>query len=346
MTIRKPDDVRRVVVDGQHVTLFRFDAASPVRPVHGRLTGSVSKVIECDINRSDLQTIPSSRVPPGSFGFGGAASAGDDAVDNQGEAFGMDGRFFFARPSRVGAHDPYTSTDGAAMTPFFFQADFNLGAHPPRLARTESGTAMEGELPSGTVFAFEAEQPVRVISMLEGMLPDGLSAIYFRGQARAADIVDKILKVSPTPAHRKSYGRITTPQGLEDFFVMKTIPQGFAGTTEVVAFGAAFRSVAGEVEKPVPNMDELLNRLFYFTPGTVRGDGVSIHMHGLILDGSDGAPIADGESLHLSQLPLSYAVAGEGGDVPRSGRIVHLENTTKLASGAFLVAPLADLQLS
>lgn len=342
--IRKPDEIRECTVDGQDVVLYRFDAAPSARAVRGKLTGSVGKVIECDVRQSDLHAISPKHISPLSFGLGAAAKAGDDAIDNLGEALKMNGRFFMALPSRVDPSDPYISTDKEVMSPFFFQADMNFGARPPMLEDSSSGPALMGELASGAVFAFEAEEPVNIASILAEIVPEGLNAIYFRGTAFARDVVDKIMKVSPTPAHRKPYGKITSPQGLKDFFVMKTIPQGFSGMVELATFGAAFKSYTANTEKQLPNLDELLGKLFYVMPGTVQSADMRIHVHGLVMSASDNAPVPAGEAIDLKGLPLSNVK--EGSEISRSGRIVHLENTTKLASGAFAVVPVTDLDLN
>ncbi len=344
--IKSPDEILKLSIDNQEINFYQFNSPSPNKGVKAGLIGSVGRIIECNLQPSDLNLISPEKIPQGNLGFGAGAKPNKEPLSEIGEAFGMNKRFFLAHPSKVGPNDPFISVRTNILSPFFFHADLNFGSNIPRFINTDDGIKLEGEVRSGTIFKFETSKAAQMASFLKKLIPNGLSVIYFRGKTNAKDVVDKLLKKSPLIEYKKRYGSITSPNGLKDFFVMQTIPKGFNGLIEIIAFGVAFKIQNGlDSHEDVGISNEIFKHLFYFTPGTVKSSAWNSHMHGLILGSEDSAIISPEDSIDLNQIPLSKIDSEKNRNIPRSGRVVHIENTTKINSGAFKIIPISDIEL-
>jgi hypothetical protein len=344
--MKSPDEILKLSIDNQEIKFYQFNSPSPNKGIKANLLGSVGRIIECNLQPSDLNLISPKKIPLNNFGFGAGAKPNKEPLSAIGEAFGMNKRFFLAHPSKVGPNDPFISVKTNIYSPFFFHADLDFGSIIPRFINTDDGINLEGEVRSGTIFKFETSKAAQMASLLEKLIPNGLSVIYFRGKTNANDVVDKLLRKSPIKEYKKQYGSITSPKGLKDFFVMQTIPKGFNGSVEIIAIGVAFRIQPGlDSHEGVTISNEIFKRLFYFTPGTVKSSVWNSHIHGLILGYEDSALISPQDSIDLNQIPLGEIDSEKSSNIPRSGRVVHLENTTKILSGAFKIIPISDIEL-
>ena len=343
---KSPDEILKLSIDNQEINFYQFNSPSPKKGVKANLIGSVGRIIECNLQPSDLNLISPEKIPEGNFGFGAGAKPNKEPLSAIGEAFGMNKRFFLAHPSKVGPNDPFISVKTNIFSPFFFHADLDFGSTIPRFINTDDEIQLEGEVHSGTIFKFETSKPAQMASLLEKLIPNGLSVVYFRGKTNAKEVVDKLLRKSPILEFKKQYGSITSSKGLKDFFVMQTIPKGFKGSVEIIAIGVAFRIQPGlDSQEGVTISSEIFKRLFYFTPGTVKSSVWNSHMHSLILGYEDSALISSQDSIDLNQIPLSEIDSEKNNRIPRSGRVVHLENTTNVISGAFKIAPISNIEL-
>ena len=95
---KKPDEIKKISINNQVITLYQFNSISPTHGIKAKLTGSVSQVIECNVQPSNLYTISPNMIPAGSFGIGAGAKSSNDVLSALGEAFGMNRRFFLAHP--------------------------------------------------------------------------------------------------------------------------------------------------------------------------------------------------------------------------------------------------------
>ncbi|MHA1377511.1 MAG: hypothetical protein ACTSRG_03910 [Candidatus Helarchaeota archaeon] len=341
----KPDDIKEIILENQTIKLYQFNSKNKFAQTKAKLIGSVGQVIDSHVKLSDLYKISPAWISKDKFGFGAAAKASKDSISNLGEAFGMDQRFFLANPSKVGPKDPFISVKDDVESPFFFFADMNFGMKRPVFRYINSTPVLEGKVESGAIYKFKSQKSIQLSKILEFLIPINLCAIYFKGQAYARDVVDKLLKISPSIINKRPYGKINTPEGLKDFFVMNTVPKGFSGILDIIAFGVAIK-FPGNIESPesVPISENILKKLFYFTPGTVKNINYSSHIHGLIFSNDETASILDQEVLNLCELPLSQICSDKEKRIPHSGRVIHIENTTKIISGAFKIAPITHLE--
>ncbi|MHA1298526.1 MAG: hypothetical protein ACTSO9_03685 [Candidatus Helarchaeota archaeon] len=342
----EPEMIETLNINNGETKIYQFNSRSPSQKIKAKIFGSVGKVIDCNVQESDLKTILSQWFSTGIFGFGAAAEVGKDSISELGEAFGMNNGFFLANPIKIGPHDPYKFVKGNVHSPFFIYADMDFGIKTAQFRTINNKPLLEGDVGTGTIFKINSSKPIQISMILEKLIPNGLAAIYFRGQAYAKDIVDKLLKLSPILKNKKKYGRINTPKGLNDFFIMNTIPEGFHGLLDIIAFGVSLKYLSkAKSSETAPISEEILKKLFYFTPGTTKTTNYSSHMHGLILGYDKTAPIPVEESINLKKIPLGQIDNKNIERIPSSGRIVHIENNTKIISGAFKIAPITHLEI-
>ena len=142
--LKEPDQTKEVVINEKKIKIFQFNSDSEIQKIEAKIFGSVSKVINCEIDSADLNTIPANLISRSGFGLGAAAKMDNNSLNSLGEVFGMNNQFFLAPPSKVGAHDPYFCVKDRVSSPFFFYTNMDFGAKIPKFTNNEGLPLLEG----------------------------------------------------------------------------------------------------------------------------------------------------------------------------------------------------------
>ncbi|MFX1451531.1 MAG: hypothetical protein ACFFCM_11850, partial [Promethearchaeota archaeon] len=66
---KSPDELLKLSIDNQEINFYQFNSPSPSKGIKANLIGSVSRIIECNLQPSDLHIISPKIIPQWNFGF-------------------------------------------------------------------------------------------------------------------------------------------------------------------------------------------------------------------------------------------------------------------------------------